>query len=168
LTWRQPGVRISSGVATPTRVRRRLGVVPELAAAGLEARVIALVQSHRPQLAELVRQAVDRELVALVDAELARRNGNGAAPKLSAAKAQDDPPGEQRRCKTCGETKPLDRFEAHRHQCRECRRDAVRARERRDKAAATDDGPEQTSVNSPRISRLRSLLEQDQAEANRA
>jgi hypothetical protein len=36
----------------------------------LEARIAELVEARRPVIEQLVRQAVDRELVALVDVEL--------------------------------------------------------------------------------------------------
>jgi hypothetical protein len=94
----------------------------------LEQRVVALVEARRPQLVELVRQVVDRELEQLVAAELERRgDGNGHE-----APASDSTPS-TKMCTSCARTLPLSKFEAHRWKCRECRR-----RERETRAQEPD------------------------------
>jgi len=98
----------------------------------LEERVHQLVHAHRPHLEQLVRAAVDRELQALVDAELASRNGNGAAPSAAT-----------KICTECGNRLPVDRFDRNRNQCRACRtrRYARAPRTRTSKTTVNGDGP---------------------------
>jgi hypothetical protein len=51
-----------------------------VSASAIDERIGQLVAAHRPELQQLVRQAVDRELERLVEVELARhKNGNTAA-----------------------------------------------------------------------------------------
>jgi hypothetical protein len=107
--------------------------LPEPASVDVEARVVALVQSHRPQLAELVRQAVDRELQALVQAELEHRangNGNGAQAARTASAL----------CAPCGERTRM----KGRTVCSRCkvREEWRRARERQTAAAPEEPPPE--------------------------
>ena len=92
--------------------------------ADLEHRVAALVEAHRPTLAELVA------------AEVAHRtNGNGTAP-VSARQAASAAPA-AKVCGRCNELKPPGAFERRRNVCRACR---IRDRERRAPAAANGDG----------------------------
>jgi hypothetical protein len=86
----------------------------------IDERIGELVAAHRPQLEQLVRQAVDRELKHLVDAELKRRaNGNGAAATT-------------RLCSECGE-RPAAK---HRKVCEGCRH--ARMREQQTPAAEAE------------------------------
>jgi len=99
----------------------------------LEERIQAIVhEQHRDQLAELVREVVDRELQALVEAELAARNGNGSTAQAA------NPLQETRHCRGCDRDLPASAFERGRHMCRACRRQQERDRERQRKAAADD------------------------------
>ena len=108
--------------------------MPDTVVVDVEARVVALVQSHRPQLAELVRQAVDAELERLVDAELRARNGNGAtAPVETRATATT------RRCNRCGRDLPPSSFDKGRGTCRRCRHEQHLQREQLRSAAAAAD-----------------------------
>jgi hypothetical protein len=76
----------------------------------IDERIGEIVAAHRPELEQLVRQAVDRELERLVEVELARyRNGNTAAATT-------------RVCSECGE-RPAAR---HRTVCERCRRARMR------------------------------------------
>jgi hypothetical protein len=96
----------------------------------IDERISELVSAHRPQLEQLVRQAVDRELAALVDAELARRsNGSTAAGVTQTTKSCRGP---------CGRTLPASSFERHRHVCRDCRRHRDRDREHGRAAVETE------------------------------
>ena len=97
----------------------------------IDARISELVSAHRPELEQLVRQAVDRELALLVDAELERR-GNGSSETAAAAATKV--------CRGCGRTLPASSFEKHRHVCRECR---ARQREQRHQAEADTEPPHQ-------------------------
>ena len=75
----------------------------------LEERIRSIVhEQHRDQLAELVRQVIDRELQQLVDVELEQRT-NGQ-PKRQ--------PLPVRLCELCGERDA----ERHRRVCGRCRR----------------------------------------------
>jgi hypothetical protein len=141
-TTQEMSVSASLSALSSETVGNRLAAVSSLAA--IDERVQALVAAHRNQLAQLVRQAVDRELAALLDAELEHRaNGNGAhaAPGPQEAPRAASAPT-TRTCKGCGRTLPLARFEKNRHKCRECRRDQyARWKERR--AAGQTETPEQ-------------------------
>jgi hypothetical protein len=86
--------------------------VPEPAAADVEARIAELVAANREQLAQLVDQAVERELEALIAERLTAANGVHETEQRSATKI----------CDGCGETKPETAFEKYRRRCRECRR----------------------------------------------
>ena len=57
-------------------------------------------------------------------------NGAGSPPKPTAAiaAAPQSPSTRERRCKLCGVTKPIQQFEPHRHQCKQCRRERERSR----------------------------------------
>jgi hypothetical protein len=107
--------------------------VPALVDADLEQRVAALVEARRPQLAELVRRAVDHELERLVAAELEQRNGNGyVATDFQVEHDQlekTEHVSGTKVCTNCARSLPLAKFEAHRSKCRECRRAEARARE---------------------------------------
>lgn len=90
--------------------------------AGIDERIRELVGQHRPELEQLVDQALTRELAQLVEERLARTNGaHNAATAAPATKVCAGP---------CGRTLPLSSFEAHRAKCRECRRAEARERER--------------------------------------
>jgi transposase len=117
--------------------------VPGAVAVDVEARIAELVEAYRPELEQLVDQALERELAALVEElveeRLAARNGDlrGAehvkpdAPATLSSTAT----AATKQCSGCGETKPAGAFEKHRSKCRECRRrDLARARERRESA----------------------------------
>jgi hypothetical protein len=79
----------------------------------IDERVQAIVHARRDQLEEIVRAAVDRELQALVDAELERRaNGNGTTGTLIRST-----PSRTRICSACGE-RPAARL---RTVCEHCR-----------------------------------------------
>lgn len=82
----------------------------------LEQRVAAALDAHRPQLAELVRQAVDAELERLVDQELAQRSNGAALRRCSGA---------------CGRNLEPSKFAPGRGVCRECRQQQARDREQR-------------------------------------
>jgi predicted RNA-binding Zn-ribbon protein involved in translation (DUF1610 family) len=70
----------------------------------------ALVRDElRGPVSDLVRQVV---------VELVREQLNGAAAAPAAA---NDAVPSTRVCKTCGRELPLDRFAAHRHECKSCR-----------------------------------------------
>jgi hypothetical protein len=110
--------------------------MPEFAGADLERRVAALVQTHRPQLAEFVRQAVDQELQALVAAELASLNGaNGTRQERSPSPAGET----SRQCRSCDRDLAPSAFETGRRVCRECRQRQHRERERRTETAGLAD-----------------------------
>jgi hypothetical protein len=96
--------------------------------AGIDERIRELVGQHRADLAELVRQAVDRELPALVEAELEQRtNGHATPAPVVATKV----------CNGNGRDLPVDRFEKYRSRCRDCRRQEEAARARKRRAAET-------------------------------
>ena len=90
--------------------------------------VAAAVRARRPELELLIREQVDAELarlIELVEAELqARRNG---AP----AEVEEPPPG-MRRCRHCGQVKPVAKFPEGRHTCRACKSRRARERQRRE------------------------------------
>jgi hypothetical protein len=80
----------------------------------------------------VVREVVDRELQALVEAELAARIGNGSTAQAAG------PLQETRHCRGCDRDLPASAFERGRHICRACRRQQERDRERQRKATADD------------------------------
>jgi hypothetical protein len=107
--------------------------VPKLAGVvDLEQRVAALVHTYQPQLAELVRQAVDAELARLVGLELADRSGNGKPTDLSVSSACE------KVCRSCQTVKPTGEFERGRRVCRACRRAQVRDHAARAAPAETE------------------------------
>jgi hypothetical protein len=121
-----------------------------VAAGAIDERISELVAAHHQELAELVRQAVDRELQSLVAAELEHRNGNGSRSQAGTLKASQpgtlstirpevvsgDSAETVKVCNRCGETKPTTDFEAGRRTCRSCRWRQQRQRE--DVRAAAD------------------------------
>jgi hypothetical protein len=127
------------GNAPPTHVRKDAPVLERAGGVDVEARVAALVEARRAELEQLVRQAVDRELEALVAAELAHRNGNGAVAASSPSAELDVPrplapaPEELRLCRVCGE-QPA---QQHRTVCGRCRE---RERKQRRERVAGDSG----------------------------
>jgi hypothetical protein len=98
-----------------------------VAAGTVEEQIRSLVTAHRPELQQLVDQALEAELEALVAERVAARNGgNGFAHQI----------GEQRAglpaaklCHRCKLEKPATEFERGRNTCRQCRREQQRARE---------------------------------------
>lgn len=104
----------------------------------VEERIRTLVAAHHQELADLVRQAVDRELQELVELELRSRNAvqNGSGPSHGQT---------PRPCRVCG-LRPAAR---HRTICSGCR-----DRERRAKTtAAGDDGEEPHPAATPQKGR---------------
>jgi hypothetical protein len=100
----------------------------------VDERIAELVQAHRPELEQLVHQAIDRELEALAQQELQRR-GNGATS------IDVTPVPTTRRCNDCGLEKPSGAFEKGRDVCRECRHAQARDRERRAAAEPVAEPP---------------------------
>ena len=113
--------------------------------------VAAAVRARTPELELLVREQVDAELARLVpeivERELAaRRNGDGQAEPSAATVEESAPPEPAtKRCRACGEVKPLDAFPADkarpdgvRNECRECRN---RRRRRERERQAKDEQP---------------------------
>jgi len=115
----------------------------------LEQRIAAVLEQHRPQLAELVHQAVDRELQALVAAELQRCNGTTPSAIRNGTRARPSGQPDTRLCRTCGQAKPRDGFEAGRAVCRGCRRAQHRERQRHHKEATAAPFPGAASPSSP-------------------
>jgi hypothetical protein len=118
--------------------------------AELEQKIAELVAARREVLAEAVRDAVNAELVALVDRELdaalerlAGRNGSTPAAERPGqsvpAPGHIDRPAEP--CSSCGERPRA----AGRTECSRCRsrRERARRRERRAPPADDVDGPRQ-------------------------
>jgi hypothetical protein len=110
--------------------------VLEASAQSLEQRVALALEARRPELAELVRHAIDAELERLVDAELAAlvevESTNGATP-IRVTPAAVTPPA--RSCAECGQRPAA----PGRRVCNGCR-----SRERRRARAVApvdDDGP---------------------------
>jgi hypothetical protein len=101
----------------------------------LDQLVAAAVEQRRPELAALVRQAVDAELARLIDDELAaRENGDG---HVSAAPDSANDRSATKVCSSCARTLPLARFARHRAQCRDCRNRIDVARRHRRLASGT-------------------------------
>jgi hypothetical protein len=108
---------------------------------GIDERIQELVAARRDDLAELVHQAVDRELAELVELELRNRNGNGhIRPEPPPA---DSPPDGIRissadpvtkACNRCQLEKPVGDYETGRNTCRACRREQERERAHRSTA----------------------------------
>jgi hypothetical protein len=124
--------------------RRRLLTVAESA---IDERITELVAARRQTLAELVRAAVDRELQALVEAELEQRR-NGRTDLILPGRNKSDGNGHVRPAAAatdsmavkvctgpCGRTLPVSAFERNRGKCRECRRAEHRDRELRARPA---------------------------------
>ncbi len=129
-------------------------------ASSVEALVAAAVADRQPQLEQLVREHVDRELArlvgALVEQELAVRRNGGPPPRdpaAAASQAAEDPsasgspapaaePIEQppspatKVCRACGAAKPIEKFPPGRNTCRTCKTRRQRERERRQREAA--------------------------------
>ena len=99
----------------------------------IDERIGERVAAHRSELEQLVRQAVDRKLERLIDAEFARR-GNGSVSVATSATFAST-----KICRGCGRTLPASSFEKHRHVSRECRRDQNVEREQRRQADAAED-----------------------------
>jgi len=98
----------------------------------IDERISELVSAHRPELEQLIRRAVDRELEHLIEAEFARRGSGSSETATSAAVAT------AKVCRDCGRTLPVSSFEKHRLVCRECR---ARQREQRRQAEADAEPP---------------------------
>jgi hypothetical protein len=118
----------------------------------LDERIKSLVETHRPELLELVDRALEQALAQLVEERIAIRNGSGAQPALlrageSSRRREHSAIESSRRredsavkvCKLCGKSEPEVRFDPYRRQCRGCR--SARARERQAPPADTGDGP---------------------------
>jgi excisionase family DNA binding protein len=127
--------------SSPRRRGRRLAPVPGLVDVDVEARIRELVQSHRPELLELVDQALEHELARLVAERLAARNGNGAVTAHDQElELEHGHPVEL--CIRCGQRPRM----RERRICRACRSAADLERRRRARArehapAPADDGP---------------------------
>jgi hypothetical protein len=107
----------------------------------IDEQVRELVKAPRPELEQLVDQALERELNQLVEQRL-----NGHYVEHAAKSALPAPAAKvtTKVCEGCGETTPEMAFEKYRKRCRECRR-----RDRRTTtgvaAAAGPDRPEITA-----------------------
>lgn len=104
-----------------------------MAAGAIEEQVKALVELHRPELQQLVDQALEAELARLVDERIAARNGNGHV-------RPEPPPADSvtaKVCTACHRSLPVAAFETGRGKCRECRR-SERNRERRSTPVEAD------------------------------
>jgi hypothetical protein len=131
--------------------------VPETVAVDVEVRIAELVEAHRPELEQLVDQALERELQALVEQRLAARNG-----ALERARQAVPPQAEPalaakpttKTCVSCGQEKPASAFEKYRRACRDCRRREAREREQR---RAAD--PERPATIDPDELRARSRVD---------
>jgi hypothetical protein len=95
----------------------------------LEARIVALVAEHRPELEQLVDQALQAAIDGIVTERL---NGNGKAVISPTAATVNTPMRPVTKvCNRCTVMKPIAEFERGRGVCRECRRHEQRARGRR-------------------------------------
>jgi len=117
-----------------------------VAAGAIDERIQQLVAARREDLAELVRQAVERELQALVAAELEARNGNGTGEVAALSGRVRESDAVKVCTGPCGRTLPVTAFERGRRKCRECRRGEYRNRERR----APDPEPPRTGPSDER------------------
>jgi hypothetical protein len=110
----------------------------------IDEQVRELVRSHRPELEQLVDQALERELAQLVEQRLAARNGphqaagNAAIVETAAATKTCAGP--------CGRALPLSAFEKGRTKCRECRRAENRDREQRRAAQQAPADPDRPAT----------------------
>ena len=114
----------------------------------IDERIHQLVEAHRPELEQLVDQALARELEALIEERLAARNGANPYPRVgNAPAAQSERPEPSARtdatqvCEGCGGTKPETAFEKHRRRCRDCRRRDRRTAPVVEQAPAEPDRP---------------------------
>jgi hypothetical protein len=150
----------------------------------LDALVHAALSEREPELRELIRQVVDRDLDRLirevVEQELElRRNGAGAELPVAPPEegATPGPPREERpplgmkACLRCRESKPVESFprdhrarDGRRNVCTSCR---SRRRAERKAAAADTEEPHPVRGRTTTSGRLRSAAEQEQREQTR-
>jgi hypothetical protein len=105
----------------------------------VEQRVRAAVEARRVEFEALVKEAGERELAALVDAELARRLKGSLGFELEEAAAAVVNGGARaasRVCSACQRELPATEVAHWRRQCRECRRRLQRERSARKQQAA--------------------------------
>jgi hypothetical protein len=99
-----------------------------VAAGAIDEQVRALVEQHRPQLEQLVDEAVEAELARLVDERIRARNGHSTDDGTRAPSWERSSSPEARVCNRCQLEKPAAEFEKFRHTCRPCRREQERER----------------------------------------
>jgi ribosomal protein S14 len=102
--------------------------------ATLDDLVSAALEHHRSVLATLVRERVTKLVDELVELELNGRTNGADAAEAPDGIRPDSGTREAKRCRDCGEMKPVHAYEKHRAVCRSCRRQQVReSRQRRER-----------------------------------
>jgi hypothetical protein len=127
----------------PEACRRRLRFVSALVdGLDLKARIARLVEQQLPELIQLIDDALERQLAALVADRL---NGHGNGPVRTAPATGDSTVKTCRRCQT---TKAVSEFHRHRAVCKACRRVEQRTRARRtaQEPPRPDDGEHATGT----------------------
>lgn len=97
----------------------------------IDERVLEIVHARRAELEKIVWAGVDRELHALIDAEL-ERCGNGSSETAFSVATSAVATTTTKVCRgPCRRTLPASSFDKHRRVCRECRARQTREREHR-------------------------------------